>query len=322
MSVASPLERLERVLAMVPWLLEHPATPLDELAQRFETTREQIAADLDILGYCGLPGYGGGDLVEVVIFGDLVTVRMADFFARPLRLSVREAVTLLLAARALSAVGEVPGALHRAIERLEELLQAEPEVAGEMRVALDVRPEDDELLARLRVAVRARRVVRVRYRSASREQTRERAVEPWAVVTAGGAWYLQGWCRSAAGRRDFRLDRIADAELTDEVLPRPPEAPRPVAYEPREGDLEVVLDVDDVAWWRFEPFVLDAVEERSGHRRVTLRTPAPLWLARAVLRAGPAVRVVTPKSLRLRVHELASAALGHYEPTTDGPDEP
>lgn len=313
MNPASPLERLERVLAMVPWLLERPGMPLDEIARRFDTTTEQVAADLDLLGYCGLPGYGGGDLIQVVIFGELVTVRMADFFARPLRLSVREAVTLLLAARAVTALGEAPAPLHRATERLEALLDAEPEVADALRVAFDLPPTDDRLLARLREAIQAGRVVRLRYRSASREQTRDRAVEPWAVVASEGVWYLQGWCREAEGRRDFRLDRIASAELTDEQVRRPRQAPRPVAYEPQEGDLVVVLDVDDAAWWRLESLVLDEVSRRRGHRRVTLRTPAPRWLARHVLQAGPAVRVVEPASMRRQVRALAQAALAAYK---------
>jgi predicted DNA-binding transcriptional regulator YafY len=74
---------------MVPWLLEHPGISIAEVSERFGVARDELTEDLDILGYCGLPGYGGGDLIEVSVMGDRIVVRMADFFARPLTLSVR-----------------------------------------------------------------------------------------------------------------------------------------------------------------------------------------------------------------------------------------
>jgi predicted DNA-binding transcriptional regulator YafY len=117
---------------MVPWLLERGGAGVDELVERFGGTREEILGDLDTLGYCGLPGYGGGDLVEVTVFGDRVSVRMADFFSRPLSLSVKEAIALLLSARALATVDALPesGPLDRAAAKLEALLGAEAAVAG------------------------------------------------------------------------------------------------------------------------------------------------------------------------------------------------
>jgi predicted DNA-binding transcriptional regulator YafY len=120
------LARLERLLVVVPWLLEHPGADVAAVSARLGVARDELLADLDLLGYCGLPGYGGGDLIEVSIVGDHVTLRMADFFRRPLRLSLREAVTLLLAARALAGVEGLAesAVLARAAARLESALGA------------------------------------------------------------------------------------------------------------------------------------------------------------------------------------------------------
>ena len=38
-----------------------------------------------------------------------------------------------------------------------------------------------------------------------------RAIEPVALFTERGAWYVSGWCRKAGGWRTFRLDRIRSA---------------------------------------------------------------------------------------------------------------
>lgn len=307
------LQRLERILAMVPWLLDNPGVPVEEVVDRFGVTRAELAADLDVLGYCGLPGYGGGDLVEAAIVGDLVTVRMADFFRRPLRLSLREAVTLVLAARAMAGVEGLPEG--RALASAEAKLAAamgDPAAPAAPRVAVDLRAPGDEHLPALRRALAEHRVVRLRYRSGSKAQTSERDVEPWALTGAGGAWYLQGFCRLVHGPRDFRLDRIRELTLTDEVAPIPTTVPEPPAYRPRPGHVDVVLDLAAEAWWVAEEAVVDRVEERGERRRIRLRVPELEWVARLVLGLGPAVEVVQPPALRERVAALARTALRRY----------
>ncbi len=304
------LQRLERILVVVPWLLENPGATVDELTERFGLTRGQLAADLDVLGYCGLPGYGGGDLIEASIVGDRVTVRLADYFRRPLRLSLREAVTLLLAARAVAAV---PGAresaeLERASRKLSDLLGAP---AG---LAIHLDAPGDEYLPSLRDAVERRCVVALRYRSRSKSETTEREVEPWAVVGSQGAWYLQGWCRLAKGPRDFRLDRIERLVVTDrDAGPLPERPPPPPPYRPGPDDITVVLDLDPPTWWLPERLVVDNVEERGAVRRVTLRTSQLEWLARLVLSLGPEARVVAPAALADREAQLAAETLARYD---------
>lgn len=318
---APALQRLERILTMVPWLLDHPGTDVDEVTERFGVTREELASDLDILGYCGLPGYGGGDLVEASIVGDRVVVRMADFFRRPLRLSLREAVTLVLAARVLAGVSALPesGPLRRAEGKLVRVLGAAADAPRradglvEPAIAVDLSAPGDEHLPVLRDAISARRVVRLTYRSASKAEITERDVEPWALVGSLGAWYLQGYCRLVRAPRDFRLDRVRHLEVTEEVRASEPSAPpHAPAYQARPDDERVVLDLAPEAWWVAEQAVVDEVSDEGDNRRVVLRTPELDWAARLVLGVGPAVRVVEPPELTARVAELAEAQLARY----------
>lgn len=309
---AGTLQRLERLLTMVPWLLDNPGVSLDEVSERFAVPRDELTADLDILGYCGLPGYGGGDLVEVSLMGDRVVVRMADFFARPLNLSLREAVTLLLAARALSSVEGLPesDALRRAAGTLEAALGAQ------VHVAVDLGTEGDQWLGPARDAVAAGRVVELVYRSAKSAETTTRSVEPWAVVGAGGAWYLQGHCRQAEGPRDFRLDRVKELRITDEASPAPPPThPPPPVYRPEPDDIEVTLDLAPPAWWVAEWAVVDEVTGHGRSRRISLRTPNLEWAARLVLQLGGNAAVVGPARLEDRVRELAQQTLAAYGET-------
>ena len=318
------LSRLERILTMVPWLLEHSGVGIEEVADRFGTTSEEVANDLDVLGYCGLPGYGGGDLIEASVVGDRVSVRMADFFRRPLRLSLREAVTLLLAARAVRSVEGLAEseALTRAVAKLEQALGSNaggmPDISN-VRVAVDLRGPGDEHLPGLRSAASDGRVVRLTYRSASKAQTTTRDVEPWAVVGSGGAWYVQGYCRLADAPRDFRLDRIQSFDVLEErgTHAVPAGGPGPPSYEPAPDDETVVLDVDPACAWVTETIVIDEVTTAGERLRVRFRTPQLDWAARLVLRFGDALRVVSPASLAARVQELATATLARYPQDTE-----
>jgi predicted DNA-binding transcriptional regulator YafY len=308
---ANTLHRLERLLTMVPWLLEHPGVSIAEVSERFGVPRHELTEDLDILGYCGLPGYGGGDLIEVSLMGDRIVVRMADFFSRPLTLSVREAVTLLLAARALSSVEglDESAPLRRAAATLEAALGAEA-----VQVAVDLTSDGDQWLASVRTAVAEGRVIGLVYRSARRAETSSRVVEPWAVVGAGGAWYLQGYCRTAQAPRDFRLDRIKELEVTDERVTTPaPSVPAPPVYRPAPDDIVVTLELAPPAWWVAEWAVVDKVTGTGRKRRVQLRTPDLEWAARLVLQLGGNAVVVGPEQLRDRVADLARQTLAGYE---------
>jgi proteasome accessory factor C len=310
------LARLRRVLVMVPWLLEHPGVPVEEVAARFAVTPDDVLDDLDVLGYCGLPGYGGGDLIEASVSGGQVVVRMAEFFARPLALSMREGLSLLLAARATRAsrlLGEdlTDGPLASAITKLESHLGASADVP----VALDVDAGGADHLARLWPAVDARRVVRIRYRSASKDETTEREVEPWTVRSLGGSWYLQGHCRLAGGQRAFRLDRIAQLEITEEVgRPPPAEEIRPPVYRPSPADPLVVVEVSpDAAWISDRVVITDRSAAAEGWTRLQFHAATLDWAVRLLMRLGDRARVVQPLELDDLLRERARAVLANYD---------
>jgi predicted DNA-binding transcriptional regulator YafY len=252
----------------------------------------------------------------VSIVAGHVTVRMADFFRRPLRLSLREALTLLLAGRAFERVGD-SGELRSALDKLGRVLGG----ADAPGLALEFASPGDEHLPLLREAVAGRAVIHLTYRSASKAETTERDVEPWALTGWRGAWYLQGWCRLAQAPRDFRLDRIREARRTGEVVAAgPTRRPRSPVYEPAPGDRTVVLDLRPPAWWVGEWIVADAATDPAGDtgdqggvRRLMLRTGQLEWVARLVLRLGADAVVVSPPELAERVTDLATQTLQRYQ---------
>ena len=95
-------DRLGRLLNLVPYLLARPGILVAEAAAAFGITERQLREDLELLWVCGLPGYGPGDLIDMALDGDRVTITYDAGIDRPLRLNPDEALALVVALRMLA----------------------------------------------------------------------------------------------------------------------------------------------------------------------------------------------------------------------------
>lgn len=308
---ATTAERLGRMLVIVPYLVQHPGTTLDEASALFGVEAAQLRRDLDLLFMSGLPPYGPGDLIDVdVDEGGAISIRMADHFSRPLRLTRQEALAVHLRATELLAtpgLSEAP-ALERAIAKLTSSLggPAAIEAAG----AGTAPP----LLDELREAVRTRRRIRIDYAAASSGERTWRTVEPEALFASAAHWYLPAWDVEADGERVFRADRIAAIEPTEITFePRGLEGAGRSLYTPSEADVAVRLRLRPAARWVAEYYVTsDVVERDDGSVDATLPSRQLAWVARLLLRLGGDAEVLEPISLRDEVRSLARRTLAVY----------
>jgi proteasome accessory factor C len=312
----SAAERLERLLAIVPWVVAQDGPTVKETCERFGISERDLIADLNLLFMCGVYPYTPDALIEVDIDGGRVWVRFADWFRRPLRLTPPEGLALVAAARALLGVpgpGGVPGsvedrgALASAVSKLEMVLGA----GGEEALEVELGAASAEVLRTFQRAGSEHRKVGVDYYSFGRDEVGERVVRPWRLFSSGGHWYLLAWCEKVADKRLFRVDRVRSATLLDEQF-EPPEDLGPVAlYEGKPDDPLVVLDVAPGAHWIVERYPNEGTDEMDdGHVRVRLRASSKAWLERLLLRAGPDAIVVSGADGVLR--DAARRLLGVY----------
>ena len=306
----SATDDVARMLTLVPWLLERPGADVHETASTFGVDVGTIRRDLSHLDFCGLPGLGGGDLFEVDLMGDSIVVRMADELRRPLRLTPREALRLVLTVDAVAQVlgDEVPE-LRSAVAKIRR-------ATGVAEATADVlEPEATRWTARAREALASGRRVRLSYQGRDDDRPQARLVDPWALHVREGAWYLQGHDVGVGDRRTFRLDRAADLVVLDEQAAHPAPAALPAPrYAPGPDDLEVELELSSRGRWLMDALDLDEVHELDdGGARIRLRTDAPRWLVRLVMMAGGEAVVVSPPQLRAQVAERARRAAGRYE---------
>ncbi len=309
-------ERLARMLVVVPYLIQHPGTTLDEASGVFAIPVPQLRRDLEQLFLAGLPPYGPGDLIDVDIDEDGgIWVSMADHFARPLRLTRQEALAVYVRATELAATPGIPvaPALTAALARLRDALG--PEGLGEAAGIAGADPgTPPEFLDGVRAARESHERLRIAYVAQSTGERTERVVEPEEVFASAGHWYVAVWDVDVDDERLLRIDRIASVDPTGERFsPHGLEGAGRALYTPSDRDVDVRVRLHPAARWVAEYYLArDVTEGPDGSLEVTLPTATTQWLARLFLRLGPDADVLEPAGLRDEVVAQARETLARY----------
>ena len=320
--------RLRRLLTIIPWIVDHQGSSLDELAARFGIKVAELERDLELVPFCGLPPYTPDRLIDCEIVDGRVFLRFAEYFARPLSLTPGEGFALLAAGQALLAVpGADPmGSLAAALGKLAGVLGAGDGMAVELGPARYLEP--------LRAAAEAGERVEIDYYTFGRDELTTRRIDPRAVFAAAGQWYVDAWCHRASDDRLFRVDRVRGVRPTGEhfeaasdggagptrpggsgVSPVPggPGVSPGAIFNPRPSDRRVTLLLNPSAAWVPESYPMESVEELpDGRLRVVLVASERAWLERLLLRLGPAAEVLDPAEVRVEAAEAARRLLVRY----------
>jgi proteasome accessory factor B len=213
-----------------------------------------------------------------------------EYATADLSLTADEIAVLNLAAQ-LWDNAVLESAALTAVRKLESTIDEEATIASNTFGVLTAR--DAALLPLLR-AVRDGRVVRFEYRKPQQDEAEKRTVEPWAVHSKNGRWYLAGWDVDRGEERVFRLSRITGSVQvtgTDIDVGR--------RSSNREWDVEIDDDVtaqiDIPAGVGGELRRLPAAASEGTQFTITEGRQQLLTL---LWRADPSVRLIGPHELR------------------------
>lgn len=218
------MKRAERQYALVD-LLRGASRPWSaaRLAAEFEVSSRTIERDIGSLQLAGVPIYADHGAT-----GGYSILR--DYSLPPLNLSAAESLATL-AGLAMLESSPYQGAARRARAKIAAVVHQEhrgsvQEILETMHVIDAVETTANAVsLAMLSDVVAARRVARITY-SAEHEDgspdhtTRTvRDIETMGLLRAGDAWLVIAWCRLRHAIRGFRIDRITQLDILDEVPP-------------------------------------------------------------------------------------------------------
>ena len=321
-------ELVGEALLLLPYLLEKGEASLEEVAKDLRINRERVRQIVELLQFCGVPPYGGGDTFDCYVERGTISISMPPSAPeRPARLTAQEGATL---AFGLQMAGRVmPSLKEGASEVAGKLGRALAEPSGEREIGSLVWTQEDqgrteEHLGILREAIRRRKLVRMVYYSVNSDQVSQRDVEAGEIKYSSGNWYLSAYCRRRGQTVVFRVDRIRDATLLEEVFGVRRRTTRETLPDYLPSDKAFVMEVlmPNEEARRLEERgsgFLTGIEYdvKSGSARVKARTESIKWAVSFVLRyAGRAV-VERPEKLRREVQRIAGHLLSLYEEEGD-----
>jgi predicted DNA-binding transcriptional regulator YafY len=315
---ATATDRLQRLLALLPYVVNRNVVGLADTAAAFGVTEEQLVDDLNLLWCVELRSPDPYCPIDLSYEGGEIMVSQAQSIDRPLRLGVDEASALLVALRMLA---EVPGMTDRsALSRTIAKLEAAAGEAAAASAQVTVQVDDyagTAVLDQVKDALARGRRVHLSYYVPGRDETTERDVDPMRLLVVEGRTYLEGWCLRAESVRLFRLDRVLGITVLAGAAEVPTDA-EPVdvdqgLFRPSPDDVVVRMELAPLGRWVAEYYPCDEVIELGeGRLRVTLRTPDTQWVRRLALRLGEDGAVTEPAGLAAQIRADASAALAQY----------
>jgi proteasome accessory factor C len=311
-------DRLQRLLALVPYVVSRQVVGLAETASAFGVTEHDLVDDLNMLWCVELRSPDPYCPIDLSYEGGEIMVTQAESMGRPLRLGTDEASALLIGLRLLA---ELPGqqdssALRRTIAKLEAAAGEAADASAQVAVQLDGRAPAD-VQAKVADALRRGRRLHMSYYVPGRDEATERDVDPMRVVFEQGRAYLEGWCRRANAVRLFRLDRVLALAVLDVAAEVPATAEHVDVdsglFRPSAGDILVELELAEAGHWVADYYPCEKVIELGdGRLGVVLRTPDTQWVRRLALRLGEDGKVVSPPELAEQIGQDATAALAQY----------
>jgi predicted DNA-binding transcriptional regulator YafY len=312
-----------RLINLILMLQRQPGQKAANLANRLGVSVRTLHRYFGMLDEMGVPAYGGFSLVR-------------GYKLPPLVFTPEEAVAISLGT---SLVSEMWGQLYHeaaqgALAKLENVLPDEQrqEIAWARRslVATGMNRANLGTLApqleKLRRAVRENRRVNMTYHNGTNPHGEQRDLDPYALIHRWGWWYVAGFCHLRQEMRSFRVDRIAELNLTGQTFPAPVDFDIH-AYMAQEWQNIPQMKVR----MRFAPQFAhlvqygrgywEALEEGAdGSAVVTFSAPDVHAATSNALAYGPAVTVLEPPEVRQMVQEWARAAAELYS-ASHQPDE-
>jgi len=311
------------LLNFITYLVNNRGILVSEVAEEMGWSVGETLAALNRIMMIGLPPYDPNDYLSFgeVKSGDCrIRIDYGSHFDKPVNLTPAEAMALRCAIQ-LARANADDGTL-KALERLDGVLRhALPGGStGNSRafVAPQRAARTRQRLAALAAACEDRVKVRIEYFSAHRNSLDERTVHPFEVIEFGAHLYLFGWCEVASATRHFRIDRIRELKLTDEVSKRkPPKRRNPGRMKSIfDGEPTELLEVKFVPELAEE--IADEWEDAPGTKvdilkdgSAVLKTPLynRFWAIGYLMSFGDQATLMKPRGLRTQFNTTLQRTL-------------
>ena len=299
--------QIGRLFEIVYLLLDRRSTTAQHLADHFEVSKRTILRDIDVLCAAGIPIYtsrgkhGGISIMEGFVLNRALVSR-------------EEQDKILFALKSLAPIAHIEA--DATLDKLKALW-------GPARtdwIDIDFSAWGSEASERERFSLVKRgilesRVLRFSYVNSCGQRS-QRDVEPLRIVFKAHSWYLQAFCRERQACRTYKLSRMRDVILCDELFVRT--KVQPLTFDPPSSDAPPTVRVALHFSVEIAHRVYDEFDERciflrqDGALEVRIDAMLDEWLISHILSFGQHVTVISPEQLRTELGRRAALIATKY----------
>lgn len=301
--------KIERLYAIMVYLLNHGKTPASELADYFEVSLRTIQRDMESLCLAGIPicsttGVTGGYEISDRFRLDKGFVTYDEYSY------------ILTALRGLvSATQDL-----KAKNILEKIAHASASNTQGIILDFSVLQEGDQsILQQLQTAVTRKQAVCFTYTNNDNE-TRTHCVEPIAVLYRWYAWYLLAYSRARKDYRTYKIVRMSALNLTEEPFVIQHESADIILKKIDKTDsrqyTEIFVKSKESAKARIREYlkgtIVEEYENGDALIKATIVENEQLWIG-TLLSLGNLAEVLAPEKIRKRLLDAAKNIVFLYE---------
>lgn len=301
--------KIDRLLEIIIILLNKGSITAKELADRFSVSTRTIYRDVDVLSTAGVPvftnkGNGGGiSLLE-------------NYSLNKALISEQESESLIFALKTLQAT-QYPE-IDKMLEKVGAMFKHSNSADW---VYIDFspwgsNPNEYNKLIDIKKAILECKAILFDYVNSEGKKSR-RSIEPMRLIFKGQAWYLWGYCRIRQDFRTFRISRIKNVNVTNDLFER--------------RKLEVIKNVEcdeepkimvtfklkfypEVLYRLYDDFDYDTIiKNDDGSYNVTVTFPEDEWVYGYIMSFGCYVEVLEPEHIREIIKNRMKKVLKFYE---------
>lgn len=298
----SAVDRVTRVLDLVPFILENPGIEVSVLAKKFNVSEKQMLADLELIFLCGLPGYTPYELIDLTFEDGMVTVIDPQVLDKPRLFNEIEAVVLHLGLSIIKNAIDDPKK-QKSIADLQERIGAKFSAVTDVSF-ITSRPRFYDLVSD---SLRKVTALQLTYTSISRDEVSERIVLPKSIYLAQGNFYFTALDTRSNQIRHFRMDLIQSCRIATEV---------PISnFKLAEIDEDFEFKIRSRSKYLTERYgdLFTEVTQEGDIYVAQGRMSNSQWLKRLVLSNAPDLELLEPAFLKEEIRDQMQLVLSLYQ---------
>jgi len=199
-------ERLKRLILELPWLSKNKSVTIDQFCKTFSISQEQAVKDLTLLTFVG-PSQFGGDLVDIQISDEIITVVDNQKHGNSMRFTPEELMVLIASLNLLIQGDQTNLTLKSLNDKIINVFYKETS---------EKQNKYENILNVLQNSIESKKLINMDYIDGRNFVKQNVLIKVLAIDDMGGFKYLQGIdCRNNS-TKSYRLDRILRVSLSDE----------------------------------------------------------------------------------------------------------